>query len=420
MKTRSLSIPGASSGEFRAYDSLIIAAALFLVTGAVNLQMPLYRAYAAQAGYGNGRTALVFAAYVAGLLPTLLCFGGISDRIGRKRSILAGLASALSATLVMLIHPDMHVLCLARILQGIGVGLSMGAGSAYLAAALDEGRTVKRSASYVTVATSLGFGGGALFTGTVLLFGATLTPISYWIAAAATLACMALLPGVRGIRPIGGSLIRLPYFPPGVLGINLSIALAWAVTGVVISLLPKQLALHGVSAWAGHALFLVNGTGALVQPFARKLSPRKSLLAGFVALPIGFSCLLWGASTGKIGWVLAGAALAGSACYGFTYLGGLSEVTRIGGDQRARAVSGYFIFAYLGFGAPSVLLGFLADRFGLMPALIGFGILVILLCILLAALTGKMPSPRHWLMERERERDANKKPPLQGRNGFLP
>ncbi|GEM_PF-188285 len=375
---------GLPGPRFRAYDSLIVASSLFLVTGAVNLEMPLYRTYAALAGYGNGMTTVVFATYVAGLLPTLLFFGGISERIGRKGAILGGLAAALSATVLMLIHPGMQLLFFSRILQGIGVGLSMGAGSAYLAESLDGGQASKRAAGYVTVATSLGFGGGALFTGTVLLLGATLMPVSYWIAASATLVCMAMLLAARGIQPAGGSLLRLPFFPPGTLGINLSITLAWAVTGVIISLLPAQLAKHGVSAWAGHALFLVNGTGACIQPFARKLTSRKSLRIGFLVLPVGFFCLLWGAWAGKIGLVLAGASLAGSACYGFTYLGGLSEVSRIGGDQRARAVSGYFIFAYLGFGLPSVLLGFLADRFGLMPTLVGFGALVSLLCAMLA------------------------------------
>jgi MFS family permease len=281
----------------------------------------------------------------------------------------------------MIYRPGMHHLFLARILQGMGVGLSMGAGSAYLAESLGGGKAAQRSAGYVAVATSLGFGGGALLTGTVLLFRPTPSPISYWIIALATAICLALIPGMRDKPAAGGTLLRLPFFPKGTLPITLTITLAWAVTGVVISLMPAQLARNGLSAWAGHALFLVNGTGVAVQPWARRMHPRNALLAGALILPVGYFALLYGAWAGHMSLVLLGSALAGSACYGFTYLGGLAELSQRGGEQRARAVSGYFVFAYLGFGLPSVGLGFLADRFGLVPTLTGFGSALALLCL---------------------------------------
>src|SRR5207247_1850560 len=85
---------------------------------------------------------------------------------------------------------------------------------------------------------------------------------------------------------------------------------------------------------------------------------------------------------------LAGAATAGAACYGFTYLGGLAAVSRAGGADRARAVSGYFLCAYLGFGLPSIALGFLADRIGVLPALVGFGLLVVVASLALLARQG--------------------------------
>lgn len=375
--------------------------ALFLVTGAVNLEMPLYHAYAASAGYGNGMTTLMFATYIAGLLPSLLFFGGVSDRLGRKPVLLAGLTAALCATGLMLWRPGMHPLFLARVLQGAGVGLSMGAGAAYLAEALRGPDAVRRSAGYVAVATSLGFGGGALFTGTLLLFGLTPKPASYPLHAAAAAICIAMMTAMRPDRPAGrpsdrdpgAGLLRLPHFPEGSVAIGLTIALAWAVTGVIISLMPAQLARHGLSAWSGHALFLVNGTGAAVQPWARRMHPRKALLLGSLLLPVGYGSLLYGAWTGAMAFVLAGAALAGAACYGFTYLGGLAELSLRGAAHRARSVSGYFVLAYLGFGLPSVGLGFLSDRFGLMPALAGFGSVLCLLCLWQAAWARSLAKP---------------------------
>jgi MFS family permease len=77
---------------------LIVAIAIFLITHAANLQIPLYGTYAKMAGFGSGISAIAFSTYVAGLLPTLILLGGASDRIGRKTVILASLFFACIAT----------------------------------------------------------------------------------------------------------------------------------------------------------------------------------------------------------------------------------------------------------------------------------------------------------------------------------
>jgi ABC-type Na+ efflux pump permease subunit len=80
-----------------------------------------------------------------------------------------------------------------------------------------------------------------------------------------------------------------------------------------------------------------------------------------------------------LGLVLAGVAIAGTACYGFTYLGGLAEVVRLSGSESARAASGYFVCAYLGYGLPVILIGFFSDRIGIVNTLFGFGV-ILLVC----------------------------------------
>jgi MFS family permease len=64
--------------------------------------------------------------------------GGISDRAGRKGTLIVALSFAMMATLVMMISPTMSALWLARILQGIGAGLSLGTGTAYLMELTDK------------------------------------------------------------------------------------------------------------------------------------------------------------------------------------------------------------------------------------------------------------------------------------------
>jgi sugar phosphate permease len=358
---------------------ITVAAALFLITGAVNLQIPLYQTYAAAAGFGNGPTALAFAAYVAGLLPVLIFLGGSSDRLGRKPILLAGLGCAALATAAMIAQPTIAVLFVARLLQGVGVGLGVGAGTAYLAELLPGATGPARAAALVAVTTSLGFGGGALLTTAVLaLQGAQpLIPVSYPLHLLAAIACFAVALGLPSLPARGGALVRPPHFPPGTIPIGLSIAVAWSVTGIVIAIVPAQLARFGLGAWAGLALFLVNGTGALCQPLARRLTASRALGHGYSLLSLGYLLLLLGAWRGLLPLVLLGAAIAGSACYGFTYLGGLAAIAQTAAADRARAVSGYFLCAYLGFGLPSIALGFLADRTGVSAALAAFGAVVL-------------------------------------------
>lgn len=366
---------------------IIVGTALFLITAAVNLEVPLYGVYAAGAGFGAGLTAVVFAAYIGALVPTLIVFGGISDRVGRKPILLVGLGCAILATALMIFAPSVTALFVARVLQGIGVGLSIGAGTAFLAELLGGAAGAARAASLAAVTTSLGFGSGALLTSAGLATVSTVPPISYVLVALLALGCFLAVSAlrVRGGVTGTGALLRLPYYPTGVWGYGVAIAVAWAVTGLVIAVVPGELAQHGLGVWSGPTLFLVNGTGALMQPLARRLAPVAALRVGFVLLPLGYGLLVLGAWQGVLPGILAGAMLAGAACYGFTYLGGLSAVSVAGGVERARAVSGYFLCAYLGLGLPSIAVGFLADRIGIVTALVGFGVVLCIADVALAA-----------------------------------
>lgn len=356
--------------------AITISLTILAVTLSVNLEVPLYQTYARAAGYSNGLTAIVFALYIAGLLPVLILFGGISDRIGRKPVLLIGLSATLLATALVMISPGVNSLLVARILQGVGVGLSVGTGTVYLTELLQN--DAKRAANYIATTTSLGFGGGALLTSIVLLFQQSLVPFSFWLIVMLGAGCLVLVTRLPQNKAVGGMVLRWPSFPPGAIRPGIAIGLAWAVTGLVIAVIPAQLAKNNLTAWSGLALFLVNGSGALVQPLARRIEAETALKIGFVLLLSGYALLVTGAGTGQLGLLLGGAAIAGTACYGFTYLGGLAEINRLGGQQRARTVSGFFLCAYLGFGLPSVLIGFLADSLGIINALIGFGMVLLI------------------------------------------
>lgn len=352
-----------------------LAFGLCLITLAVNLQAPLYTTYAQLSGYGAGATAVAFSGYVLGVLPVLLAFGGLADRVGRRPLIIAALALSILATLVTVIWPNLIALGVARLMMGVGTGLASATATAYMTELLAT--TDSRSpANRVTASTSLGFGLGAALTSLFLFACPSVTPGSFWLQL--VLAGLALIVVWRlpdpAVRIEQAPLLRLPLFPAGSLPYSFSMLLAWATSGLVIAILPSVLASHDLQRWSGLSTFTVISCGLLFQPWVRRMQPARATGLGLLVLPLSYALLAWGASIGSLVAVLFGALGASSACYGFLYLGGLSAVTAMAGAQKARVSAGFFLFAYIGFSIPVVVTGLLADRFGADLALLVFGL----------------------------------------------
>ncbi|WP_434702178.1 MFS transporter [Pseudomonas sp. Z1-12] len=352
-----------------------LAFGLCLITLAVNLQAPLYTTYAQLSGYGAGATAVAFSGYVLGVLPVLLAFGGLADRVGRKPLILVALGLSMLATLVTLLWPNLVALGVARLMMGVGTGLASATSTAYMAELMATSDT-RSPANRVTASTSLGFGLGAALTSLFLFVHHSATPGSFWLQLA--LAALAIIVVWRLPDPApkikDAPLLRLPLFPAGSLPYSFSMLLAWATSGLVIALLPSVLATHDLQRWSGLSTFTVISCGLLFQPWVRRLQPARATCLGLLILPASYALLAWGASVGSLFAVLLGALGASSACYGFLYLGGLSAITAMAGAEKARVSAGFFLFAYVGFSIPVVVTGLLADAFGADVALIVFGL----------------------------------------------
>ncbi|MDG9883165.1 MFS transporter [Pseudomonas sp. GD04058] len=364
--------------------STILAFALCLVTFAVNLQAPLYTAYAALSGQGAAATAVAFSGYVIGVLPVLLLLGGLADRVGHKRLILAALALSMLATVLMLLAPGLAQLAMARTLLGVGTALASATGTAYMCELMQDG-DARAAANRVTASTSLGFGLGAAVTSLFLLWGPTLAPGSFPLhLALAALAFVAVLGLPDPVQRRQSALLRLPFYPQGSLAYGLAILLAWACVGLVIALMPSILARHHLGNWSGLSTFCVISCGLLLQPLARRMASARSTLLGLLILPCSYALLAWGADAGVLAAVLLGAIGASSACYGFIYLGGLSAVNTLAGTEKTRASAGFFLLAYLGFSLPVIFTGMLADHFGAGTALALFGALLLTGCFAVA------------------------------------
>ena len=83
-----------AAGRARTAAFLVVGAAWFAMMAGSNVATPLYAIYEREFGFSKAVLTLVFATYALVLAPSLLLFGQLSDRLGRRRVMAAGFATA--------------------------------------------------------------------------------------------------------------------------------------------------------------------------------------------------------------------------------------------------------------------------------------------------------------------------------------
>ena len=368
---------------------IVVLLSILAVGGAVNLQMPLYAQYAATADFTYTGRALLFAAYILGLVPTLALAGGASDVLGRRPLVLVAILCAAGPTLALIVWPDVYVLLAGRPFHGVAVALGLGSATAWLTERLGD---PERAAWWSSFTTAVAFGGGGLITTIAVASGAVvgsagLVPWSYHAWFVLLVLAGVLLWRVPGgsSRGGGGRWLRWPSFPPGTRLFTLGNALSWSVSGTILAQGPAAFAAAGMPTGSGIGVFVLCGTGAIVQlvPRLRPTDPRVGMLFGALCSTAALVLFNLGVRTGSSTLLFTACACAGAAGFGFMYLAGLTAVNAAGGDRRAAAVSGYLLWSYVGFGGPCLLVGWLSDRFGEVPTLAGSVVVVATAFILL-------------------------------------
>jgi len=106
----------------------VVLGTLILVAGVANLNLTV--ANVALPAIGTALSAsqlnlnLIAVGYSLGLAASVLWFGALGDRYGRKRMIVIGMSLAMPASLVAGIAPSTEVLIAARVIGGLGAGLT--------------------------------------------------------------------------------------------------------------------------------------------------------------------------------------------------------------------------------------------------------------------------------------------------------
>jgi len=355
---------------------------------ATTIPLPLYGAYAAAGGYGAGALAFAFACYAITLIVTAPLLGPLPDRIGRKPCVLIGVALAAVSTLALSLAPGIPALGLARMAQGIGMGCVTGAAAAWAAELAGGGEAgARRGAGVIALATIGSFGvGGVLTLGAILAWPGGSPPVTFpaHLAFCALLMLLvARLPETLTAPDTRGWL-RRPAFPRGTWPTTLAIIPGWGTTGTVLTSVQRTLAEAGLPIAGPAAACVMMLVGVLAQQAVRGVAPRRAVPIGLAVLVAGAGLTLFGTATAALWPLLAGGVLVGIGTYAFIYPGGLAAVAvAASGEDRARAVAGYFVIAHLGFSAVPLAVGLAVDGVGAAQALGGMWVALVLAAVAL-------------------------------------
>jgi DHA1 family bicyclomycin/chloramphenicol resistance-like MFS transporter len=141
----------AAAGRWRVAN-LIAQLAFGLV--AMTICLPSMPSWVDRFGASTAAVQLTFSAYVLAFGLLQLVYGPLSDRLGRRRVLLAGLAVAGAGSLAAVFAPDLPTLVAARALQGAGTAAGMVVGRA-LVQDLFQGAERTRVMAFVGMAMGL-------------------------------------------------------------------------------------------------------------------------------------------------------------------------------------------------------------------------------------------------------------------------
>jgi MFS family permease len=346
------------------------------------LPTPLYPLFQQRYSFGELMVTVVFAIYVVGVIAGLLLFGALSDEIGRKPVLAAGLAFSAASALLFVFAGSLTPIYAARILSGFSAGVFTGTATAALVDLVPGDR--RRLASIVAIAVNLGgLGLGTLVAGLLGDYAASplRTPfvVDLVLLGAAAVALFLTPETVR--RRSFRLRIQTLAVPREVRSIFIRAATAgfasFAVAGLFSSVAPAFLGnvLGETSHTLAGALVLILFGGAIVgQVAVPLLSDRSALVYGCVIMLAGIALLGLGIGGESLAGLVASAAVVGIG-QGLVIGSGLAAINqRAPVERRAETASAFFVVTYVGLALPVIGVGLAAESFGLKTAGVAFSI----------------------------------------------
>lgn len=357
---------------------------------------PLYGVYQARFGFSSGVLTLVYGAYALTMIPALVVFGRLSDRIGRRPVLISGLVVACAGSLILAFAGSVGMLVAGRVAQGVAVGAVNGTATAALVELAPAGRR-GRAALWATLGNAGGGAIGPLAAGVLAQDAPWPTVLSYVVEVLLLLAALVAViavPGLVGapsVRRRAGFRVTLPRLPDDRPGVFLQACLAgftaWAVAGLYLSVVPSYAAglLRSDNlAVLGAVAFLMLGASCAAQVVAARWPFRRLSSVGVTVLVVGAAGLVAAFPARSLALLAVSAVLCGGG-HGATILRAQARVNRLAPpDHRADVISTFYIACYLGVAGPAIGVGYTAAVVGLWPAVTAFAVAVAVLCAVVA------------------------------------
>ncbi|WP_085596837.1 MULTISPECIES: MFS transporter [unclassified Pseudomonas] len=378
---------------------LFLAVTLLGFLAASSVPTPLYHLYQQRLHFSPAMLTLVFGVYAMSLLAALLTVGSLSDYLGRRPVIFAGLLLNILAMLLFINESSVYWLIAARMVQGFATGMAT---SALGAALLDTDR--RQGPLVNSIAPLLGMACGAMGASVLVEFAPLPLQLSYWLLLGLFVAQALYLwrlpesvsaqPGAwASLRPT----LHVPVQARRALWLALPVDVAvWAVGGFYLSLAPSL-----VRAATGSTSNLIGGglvavltlSGAVMIYTLRERHPAGVLRLGAGLLALGMALILAAVHSASLPLFFFGTLVLGSG-FGGGFLGALRSVVPLAlPHERAGLLSAFYVLSYLAFCLPALLAGGLARSFGLVATTDGYGAVLILLALgALMALMRRRPA----------------------------
>jgi DHA1 family multidrug resistance protein-like MFS transporter len=278
---------------------LLVSSAIFMDMMAYTLVIPVLPSYSLSLGADTVTIGIIFGAYSVALLFCSIPFGMLSDMLGRRRIMILGMLSLAATNVIFAFSSSVHILILARLLQGMSAAATWSAGLAMLADAFgreERGRRLGMAMSAMSAGTLFGPAiGGILYES--IGYAPTFVIPSALACAVGLLFIMVDEPHRRMLRvPLRERLEPFLKVPATSLAISLAVLAGAATYGILEPYMPVYMygAFSATPTIVGLAFGAMSLLSVISQPLAGRLydlhGGRSLIAAGFIFSALIIAC----------------------------------------------------------------------------------------------------------------------------------